>query len=558
MKKSNNGITLIVLVITIIVMLILAGISLTFALGENGILEKAKNAAITSRESQAKEEVTMAWIKTKSDSSIDEESDTNSYVKNLLNKFLKDTGEVIGLEYNKNATSTLIYRSNDQDWEYTFKIKRRGKVELKLIKDRYGNIIKSYLINDEEIANGDSNKCTITLNANDTVKNLDFLSSSEKESIVAVINPRTISVNKGETIGSLPEPKVSMWFVKFSGWYTEPTGGDLVTDQTIVNTNTTFYAHYTEAACFVAGTRVLTESGMKNIEEIIPGESVYTLNLDINEREIKKVTKIHENQTNEIYEIITDEDIIKCTPRHEIFIVDKGWTRAYNINQGDYLLGKDNKIVKINEIKYKNLQNPINAYNLSIEGNHNYLITDSEILVHNARSPGYVDYNYLIAEMSSSDGIELADDFYIDIYGENSMSEEQQAVFEDFLNALEQVDSISSVFTDVMDLHENSVDIDENSEIFTCSDMISVYNYDTSYSSDINCTIKLTNFNFSYYYSDYICIIGTLDDEDVHWYMPDQEINTSNNTVEITLTPEFLELLEENPNNIFCMLGVNN
>lgn len=45
MKKSNNkGITLIVLVITIIVLLILATITLNFVLGDNGIINKAQLA----------------------------------------------------------------------------------------------------------------------------------------------------------------------------------------------------------------------------------------------------------------------------------------------------------------------------------------------------------------------------------------------------------------------------------------------------------------------------------------------------------------------------------
>ena len=42
--KSKNGITLIALVISIIVMLILAGVSLNATIGENGIMAQAKNA----------------------------------------------------------------------------------------------------------------------------------------------------------------------------------------------------------------------------------------------------------------------------------------------------------------------------------------------------------------------------------------------------------------------------------------------------------------------------------------------------------------------------------
>ena len=43
-RKSQRGITLVALVITIIVLLILAGISLNAVVGENGLLERAKES----------------------------------------------------------------------------------------------------------------------------------------------------------------------------------------------------------------------------------------------------------------------------------------------------------------------------------------------------------------------------------------------------------------------------------------------------------------------------------------------------------------------------------
>ena len=44
MKKKKQGITLIALVITIIVLIILAGVSINLVLGENGIITMAKRA----------------------------------------------------------------------------------------------------------------------------------------------------------------------------------------------------------------------------------------------------------------------------------------------------------------------------------------------------------------------------------------------------------------------------------------------------------------------------------------------------------------------------------
>ena len=44
--KDTRGITLVALVITIVVLLILVGISINLVLGDNGIITKAKEARI--------------------------------------------------------------------------------------------------------------------------------------------------------------------------------------------------------------------------------------------------------------------------------------------------------------------------------------------------------------------------------------------------------------------------------------------------------------------------------------------------------------------------------
>ena len=47
MFKKESGITLVALVVTIIVLLILAGVAISLTLGQNGIFTRAQNAANT-------------------------------------------------------------------------------------------------------------------------------------------------------------------------------------------------------------------------------------------------------------------------------------------------------------------------------------------------------------------------------------------------------------------------------------------------------------------------------------------------------------------------------
>lgn len=59
-KRDNKGITLIALVITIIVLLILAGISISAVLGDNGILSKARGAKDKSNKTKYQEIIDLA------------------------------------------------------------------------------------------------------------------------------------------------------------------------------------------------------------------------------------------------------------------------------------------------------------------------------------------------------------------------------------------------------------------------------------------------------------------------------------------------------------------
>lgn len=60
MFKKQEGITLVALVITIIVLLILAGVSISLVVGRNGVLTQASDAVKTTNIASAKQDVEMA------------------------------------------------------------------------------------------------------------------------------------------------------------------------------------------------------------------------------------------------------------------------------------------------------------------------------------------------------------------------------------------------------------------------------------------------------------------------------------------------------------------
>ena len=133
--------------------------------------------------------------------------------------------------------------------------------------------------------------------------------------------------------------------------------------------------------------KVLTEDGLRNIEDIKLGDKVYSLNTDTNERELKEVTRLIRSVTSEVYEITIGDEVVKTTPRHEFYVVDKGWIRAYELEEGDVLVSTSNENMEIKNIEHIYLDDAVSTYNLTVDDNHNYLITEYRVLVHNASSP---------------------------------------------------------------------------------------------------------------------------------------------------------------------------
>lgn len=74
-NEQQKGITLIALVVTIVVLLILAGVSLNLVLGNNGIITKAKDAVKKAEEARVKEEFQLkmaeSWIDANTKENID-------------------------------------------------------------------------------------------------------------------------------------------------------------------------------------------------------------------------------------------------------------------------------------------------------------------------------------------------------------------------------------------------------------------------------------------------------------------------------------------------------
>ena len=103
MLNNKKGITLIALVVTVVVLIILAGVSINAVLGDNGIIKKANQAASVTKEAEVKEAINRTIL---------EFYLTNDY--ETLEDFLKAKAEDGSIDsVTKNADGTLTVKKGD-------------------------------------------------------------------------------------------------------------------------------------------------------------------------------------------------------------------------------------------------------------------------------------------------------------------------------------------------------------------------------------------------------------------------------------------------------------
>ena len=112
-KKSNTGITLITLVITIVVLSILAGVSINTVVGDDGIIQKAKEAAETTRRASAEEEMNRLVLEY-------ELAKSDENFENFLQEKINE-GRINGATDNGDGTVTISKRVDGKDYTITVK-----------------------------------------------------------------------------------------------------------------------------------------------------------------------------------------------------------------------------------------------------------------------------------------------------------------------------------------------------------------------------------------------------------------------------------------------------
>ncbi|MCI8497938.1 MAG: hypothetical protein HFG33_00855, partial [Bacilli bacterium] len=210
------------------------------------------------------------------------------------------------------------------------------------------------------------------------------------------VKTKTIEIPIDGTYGDLPTPNCeysvpgvgggSCWI---TGWFTEASGGTKITSTSklISNSDHTIYAQW-NGTCFLEDTLVYTPNGYKKIQDLKIGDKVYSYNEKMHIVEIDEVSQVMVNKSMDYLKVtLEDNTIIRVTETHPFY--DKksdSWKPISEFEIGDTVTTSENRDIKIESIE--RIEKEETVYNLEVMNNHNYFVTESNILVHNKLDSG--------------------------------------------------------------------------------------------------------------------------------------------------------------------------
>ncbi len=154
-QEKNNGITLIALVITIIILLILAGITISTLTGENGLLTKANTAKNETAKKSAEEKVKIAVAGSFGENGEIDLEDLNTNLRQVegLTDILYNDASIMSSNKIEKLPIDVVVDG------YLIEINEMGKVSLKAIKP-----VVNYSLNPTEPV-PEGTKVTVTITA---------------------------------------------------------------------------------------------------------------------------------------------------------------------------------------------------------------------------------------------------------------------------------------------------------------------------------------------------------------------------------------------------------
>ena len=144
-------------------------------------------------------------------------------------------------------------------------------------------------------------------------------------------------------------------------------------------------------ACFIAGTMVLTATGLVAIERLKAGDVVISTNLDTLETAPKTVLETYVRKVDKLVHLTINGEEIVTTDNHPFYVQGRGFINAGSLLVGDKLISVNGEDLFVEKHRVEEFDEPVDVYNFQVEDYHTYFVGDCAVWVHNASS----DYNLI-------------------------------------------------------------------------------------------------------------------------------------------------------------------
>ena len=391
-EMKEKGITLVSLVVTIIVLLILASISIRMVLGDNGVIKKAKDAALYYKVAQYNENVQLYYSGWKINTSGNTDCNTiyidNNKLKQIIRTMVSErsiTDEQIaaykGPEYDvyvmneeeqQTAKQFLIENFEnitaeniDEIWQELYKDEEAMKEIIPSIED---DELEKFVIQDGKLKYN-PNKVTDS-KEREILENLGIIAMDAVILIAVAIqgHPAKIKMMPNK-VKNLAVPQymgtggVGAWYyMDEEGQYNSPNIGDQIALNKVVLQKSYSFG------CFVEGTKIsLADGSKKNIEDITYEDKLLVWNFDEGKNDAADVLWLMKKLTSDKYTYLKfDNGAELKIIKHRLFDVEKQEFVRGHIDEefpiGSVVFMEDGTTAKLVEKRIVN--DKVNMYNV--------------------------------------------------------------------------------------------------------------------------------------------------------------------------------------------------
>ncbi len=132
---------------------------------------------------------------------------------------------------------------------------------------------------------------------------------------------------------------------------------------------------------FTANTKVATEEGLLDIQDLKIGNRVWSFNAATGYKELNEVTQLFTRAAKDRIQITLGDSVIETTSKHPFRVKDKGWIPAEELKVGDLLWTSDGHWQEIEGAEKLGIE--VRVYNFEVKEVHNYFVSKDEVLAHN-------------------------------------------------------------------------------------------------------------------------------------------------------------------------------